>query len=174
MQVLDARIQLCYWSLSAAMERVQMRAPSCVPIKLYLQTQPDRATVGQSRGSISAGARFSGVSPPPPESCQDQRASTVWFTPHLFSRQEQSPGGLRSCSFRSPVRKNQNTAPSKDYAFSTLTQLEMDLVKFVSKVRNLKVAMATGGHLKLQHLEAPADPHNNITIYEIWGEEDSE
>lgn len=50
----------------------------------------------------------------------------------------------------------------------------MDLVKFVSKVRNLKVAMATGGHLKLQHLEAPADPHNNITIYEIWGEEDSE
>ncbi|NP_001107172.1 protein FAM209B precursor [Sus scrofa] len=87
---------------------------------------------------------------------------------------EQSPGGLRSCSFRSPVRKNQNTAPSKDYAFSTLTQLEMDLVKFVSKVRNLKVAMATGGHLKLQHLEAPADPHNNITIYEIWGEEDSE
>ncbi|XP_047626768.1 protein FAM209-like [Phacochoerus africanus] len=87
---------------------------------------------------------------------------------------EQNPGGLRSCSFRSPVRKNQNTAPSKDYAFSTLTQLEMDLVKFVSKVRNLKVAMATGGHLKLQHLEAPANPHNNITIYEIWGEEDSE
>ena len=47
-------------------------------------------------------------------------------------------------------------------------------MKFVSKVRNLKVAMAAGGNPKLQNLEAPADPHNNITIYEIWGEEDSE
>ena len=50
----------------------------------------------------------------------------------------------------------------------------MDLVKFMSKVRNLKAAMATGGNLKLQNSEVPADPHNNITIYEIWGEEDSE
>lgn len=50
----------------------------------------------------------------------------------------------------------------------------MDLVKFLSKVRNLKVVMATSSNLKLQNLEVPADPHNNITIYEIWGEEDSE
>ncbi|XP_058988834.1 protein FAM209-like [Mustela lutreola] len=87
---------------------------------------------------------------------------------------KQNPSALRGCSFRSPLRKNQNASPNKDYAFNTLTQLEMDLVKFVSKVRNLKVAMATGTGLKVQNLEVPADPHNNITIYEIWGEEDSE
>ncbi|XP_047601676.1 protein FAM209-like [Lutra lutra] len=87
---------------------------------------------------------------------------------------EQNPSALRGCSFRSPLKKNQNASPNKDYAFNTLTQLEMDLVKFVSKVRNLKVAMATGTGLKIQNLEVPADPHNNITIYEIWGEEDSE
>ncbi|XP_003787892.1 protein FAM209A [Otolemur garnettii] len=84
------------------------------------------------------------------------------------------PPGLRGCSLRSPLKKNQNASPNKDYAFNTLTQLEMDLVKFVSKVRNLKVAMATGGNLRLQSAEVPADPQNNITIYEIWGEEDSE
>ncbi|EPY80003.1 hypothetical protein CB1_000875033 [Camelus ferus] len=50
----------------------------------------------------------------------------------------------------------------------------MDLVQFVSKVRNLKVVMATGSNLKIQNVEVPADPQNNITIYEIWGEEDSE
>uniref|UniRef100_G1U4A2 Replication termination factor 2 n=1 Tax=Oryctolagus cuniculus TaxID=9986 RepID=G1U4A2_RABIT len=84
---------------------------------------------------------------------------------------EQNPS-LRGCTFRSPLRRNQNTSPNRDYAFNTLTQLEMDLVKFVSKVRNLKVVMATSNNLKLQSLEAPADPQNNITIYEIWGEED--
>ncbi|KAM5177234.1 protein FAM209A [Callospermophilus lateralis] len=87
---------------------------------------------------------------------------------------EQTSTGLRGCQFRSPLKKHQNTSPSKDYAFHTLTQLEMDLVKFVSKVRNLKVTMATGGNTKLQSSEMPADPHNNITIYEIWGEEESE
>jgi hypothetical protein len=50
----------------------------------------------------------------------------------------------------------------------------MDLVKFLSRVRNLKDTMATGSTLKLQSAEMPADPHNNITIYEIWGEEESE
>ncbi|XP_068380799.1 protein FAM209-like [Eschrichtius robustus] len=87
---------------------------------------------------------------------------------------QKNPPALRGCSFRSPIKKNQNASPNKDYAFNTLTQLEMDLVKFMSKVRNLKAAMATGGNLKFQNSEVPADPHNNITIYEIWGEEDSE
>ncbi|XP_076969459.1 protein FAM209-like [Tamandua tetradactyla] len=82
--------------------------------------------------------------------------------------------GLRRCSFRTPLKKNQNASPNKDYAFNTLTQLEMDLVKFVSKVRNLKAAMAAGSNLKLQSAEVPAEPHNNVTIYEIWGEDDSE
>ncbi|MBV99969.1 hypothetical protein ESR_05562, partial [Eschrichtius robustus] len=88
-------------------------------------------------------------------------------------KEQKNPPALRGCSFRSPIKKNQNASPNKDYAFNTLTQLEMDLVKFMSKVRNLKAAMATGGNLKFQNSEVPADPHNNITIYEIWGEEDS-
>ncbi|XP_037667718.1 protein FAM209B-like [Choloepus didactylus] len=87
---------------------------------------------------------------------------------------DQNPTGRQRCSFRGPPKKNQNACPNKDYAFNMLTQLEMDLVKFVSRVRNLKVAVAAGSKLKLQSTDAPAEPHNNITIYEIWGEDDSE
>ncbi|XP_002747750.3 protein FAM209B [Callithrix jacchus] len=88
-------------------------------------------------------------------------------------RKEQSPPGLRGCQYQNPLKKNKKASPDKDCAFNTLNQLEVELVKFVSKVRNLKVAMATGGgsNLKLRRSERPADPHN-ITIYEIWGEED--
>ncbi|XP_059935068.1 LOW QUALITY PROTEIN: protein FAM209-like [Mesoplodon densirostris] len=89
-------------------------------------------------------------------------------------KEQNNPPALQGCSFRSPTKKNQNASPNKDYAFNTLTQLQMDLVKFMSKVQNLKAAMATGSTLKLQNSEVPADPHNNITIYEIWEEEDSE
>ncbi|XP_059115770.1 protein FAM209-like [Peromyscus eremicus] len=87
---------------------------------------------------------------------------------------EQNPTCLRSCQFRSPPKKIQNVSPSKDFTFNTLTQLEMELVKFVSKVRNLKVSMATGSNPRLQIPDIPMDPHNNVTIYEIWGEEESE
>ncbi|KAM8776462.1 protein FAM209-like [Rhynchonycteris naso] len=87
------------------------------------------------------------------------------------SKEKNSPG-LRGCSVRTPPKKN--VPPSKDYALNTLTQLEMDLVKFVSKVRNLKVAVAAGSNLKVPNLEMPADPHNNVTIYEIWGEDEYE
>ena len=48
----------------------------------------------------------------------------------------------------------------------------MDLVEFVSRVRNLKVNMATSSHFRLQNL-GNADPQHKVTIYEIWGEEDS-
>ncbi|XP_036099893.1 protein FAM209B-like [Molossus molossus] len=87
---------------------------------------------------------------------------------------EKSPPGLRGCSLRAPVKKNQGASPSKDYAFNTLNQLEMDLVQFVSKVRNLKVAVATGSNHKAPSPEMSGDPQNNVTIYEIWGEEDYE
>ena len=56
--------------------------------------------------------------------------------------------------------------------FDTLNQLETDLVKFVSRARNLKLAMATGSKLSLPSFEALADKHNNITLYELWGDED--
>lgn len=75
---------------------------------------------------------------------------------------------------RAAPKKNQCANPSKDYALHTLNQLEMDLVQFMSKVRNLKVAVATASDYKGQNFERPADPHNNVTIYEIWGEEDYE
>ncbi|XP_051000922.1 protein FAM209-like [Acomys russatus] len=87
---------------------------------------------------------------------------------------EQNPTSLRGCQFRSSPKKNQNVSPSKDFTFNTLTQLEMELVKFVSKVRNLKVSMATSSNPRLHVPEIPMDPHNNVTIYEIWGEEESE
>ncbi|XP_052037543.1 protein FAM209-like [Apodemus sylvaticus] len=87
---------------------------------------------------------------------------------------EQNPPGLRGCQFRSPPKKAQTISPSKDFTFNTLTQLEMELVKFVSKVRNLKVSMATSSNARLQIPDLPMDPYNNVTIYEIWGEEESE
>ncbi|XP_056668906.1 protein FAM209 isoform X2 [Monodelphis domestica] len=90
---------------------------------------------------------------------------------HYFRDKDLNSG---SSPYRSLQKKNQNAAPNKDYALNTLTQLEMDLVTFVSKVRSLKVAMATGSSLKLPDSEVPSDPHNNITIYEIWGEDDSD
>ncbi|KAF7481549.1 hypothetical protein GHT09_007192 [Marmota monax] len=125
------------------------------------------------------GARGSSVSAGDPTTSADSgaRGESVQHVTLLFSPwvlQEQTSTGLRGCQFRSPLKKHQNTSPSKDYAFHTLTELEKDLVKFVSKVRNLKVTMANGGNIKLQNSEMPADPHNNITIYEIWGEEESE
>ncbi|EDL85140.1 hypothetical LOC296411 (predicted) [Rattus norvegicus] len=87
---------------------------------------------------------------------------------------EQNPTSLRSSQFRSPPKKAQSISPSKDFTFNTLTQLEMELVKFVSKVRNLKVSMATSSNSRLQIPDIPMDPYNNVTIYEIWGEEESE
>ncbi|KAG5202351.1 hypothetical protein JEQ12_003741 [Ovis aries] len=68
--------------------------------------------------------------------------------------------------------KKKKASPNKDYMFDTLNQLETDLVKFVSRARNLKLAMATGSKLSLPSFEVPADKHNNITLYELWGDED--
>ncbi|KAK2509170.1 hypothetical protein MC885_010371 [Smutsia gigantea] len=95
---------------------------------------------------------------------------TLKFQGESEKSKEQNPRSLGGCAFCSPLKKNQNASPSKSYAFNTLTQLETDLVKLVSKVQNLKAAMAPGSDLKLQNLEVPADPRN-ITIYEIWGED---
>ena len=77
----------------------------------------------------------------------------------------------RGCSFGSPGKKKK-ASPDKDYMFGTLTQLERDLVNFVSKVHNLKLTAATTGNHKCPYIEVPADRHNNITIYEVWGDND--
>ncbi|XDA82491.1 hypothetical protein R6Z07F_012406 [Ovis aries] len=43
----------------------------------------------------------------------------------------QTPTTLRGCTFRPPGRKI--ASPNKNHAFNSLTRLEMDLVKFVSR-----------------------------------------
>ncbi|XP_070330340.1 protein FAM209-like [Odocoileus virginianus] len=84
----------------------------------------------------------------------------------------QTPPALRGGSLGSSGKKEKKASPNKDYMFDTLIQLEMDLVKFVSRVQNLKLAMATGSNLSLPSFEVPADIHNNITIHELCGDED--
>ena len=86
----------------------------------------------------------------------------------------QTPPACEGGSFGSLGQKKKTASPDKDYMFTTLTQLEMDLVKFVSRVQNLKLAVATCSNLNPPNFEVPADAHNNITLYELWCEEDSE
>ena len=50
----------------------------------------------------------------------------------------------------------------------------MDLLKFVSRVWNLKLAMATGGNLNPPNVKVPADPPDNISVHELWANEDSD
>ena len=63
-------------------------------------------------------------------------------------------------------RKRKKASPEKDYMFDTLILLEMDLVKCVSRVWNLK--LLTGPNLNSANVEVPADAQNNITVYELW------
>ncbi|XP_031999239.1 protein FAM209A [Hylobates moloch] len=87
---------------------------------------------------------------------------------------EQSPPGLRGSQFHSPLKKKRNASPNTDCAFNTLIELEVELTKFMSKVRNLKGAMATGSgsNLRLRKSEMPTDPWH-VTICDIWGEDSS-
>ena len=54
--------------------------------------------------------------------------------------------------------------------FDTLILPEMDLVKFVSRVWNLKLPI--GCNLNPLNVEVPADAQNKVTVYELWGNED--
>ena len=86
----------------------------------------------------------------------------------------QTPPSHQGDSFGSLGKKKKKASPNKDYMFNTLTLLEMDLVKFVPRVHNLKLTMATGGNLNPPNVEVPADAHNNITVYELSGNKDSD
>ena len=55
--------------------------------------------------------------------------------------------------------------------FDTLILPEMDLVKFVSRVQNMKLRIS--GNLNPLNVEVPADAQNKVTVYELWGNEDS-
>ena len=78
----------------------------------------------------------------------------------------QTPLAHQGCSFGFQGKKKK-TSPNKDCMFDTLTLLEMDLMKFVSRVWNVKLAMATGGNLNPDIVEVAADAPNNMTVYEL-------
>ena len=86
----------------------------------------------------------------------------------------QTPPSHQGDSFGSLGKKKKKASPNKDYMFDTLTLLEMDLVKFVPRVHNVKLTMATGGNLNPPNVEVPVDSHSNITVYELWSNKDSD
>ena len=86
----------------------------------------------------------------------------------------QTPLARQAGSFGFQGKKKKEVFPNKDCTFDTLTLLEMDLLKFVSRVWNLKLTMATGGILNPLKVEVPTDVPNNITVYELWDHEDSD
>ena len=73
----------------------------------------------------------------------------------------QTPLAHQGGSLGSLRKKNKTASPDKDNMLDTLTLLKMDLVKFVSSVWNLKLAMATSGNLD------PLNAPNNIAVYEL-------
>ena len=85
----------------------------------------------------------------------------------------QTPPARPGSSLGSPGKKKGKPSSNKDYMFDTFL-LKMDLVKFVSSVQNLKLAMATDGNFNPPNVEVPADAHNNITVYELSGNKDSD
>ena len=86
----------------------------------------------------------------------------------------QTPLARQAGSFGFQGKKKKEVFPNKDCMFDTLTLLEMDLLKFVSRVWNLKLAMATGGNLNPPNVKVPADPPDNISVHELWANEDSD
>ncbi|KAH0511025.1 Protein FAM209A [Microtus ochrogaster] len=160
--------------------------PLCISCTCAFIFSPLREKAKESPGKVPCGGHFR-VRQNLPEHSQSWLGSKwLWlffvimvyvvlkFRGDSEKDKEQNPTGLRSCQFRSPPKKNQSISPSKDFTFNTLTQLERELVRFVSKVRNLKASMAASSSSRLHSPEISMDPRNNVTIYEIWGEEDSE
>ena len=83
------------------------------------------------------------------------------------------------CRILLPIRavhlalpEKEKASPNRDHMFQTLTLLVMDLVKFVSRMWNLKLTMANGSFLNPSNVDVPVDAHN-ITVYELWGNEES-
>ena len=73
--------------------------------------------------------------------------------------------GESKCTLLLPVRaihwalrrRKEKSSSEEDYVFHTSTLLEMDLVKFVSSLRNLKLTMSTCGNLNPLSEEVPED-----------------
>ena len=88
----------------------------------------------------------------------------------------QTPAAHQGHSFGSLRRKKAKSPSEEDYMFRILTLLKMYFMKFVSSVQNLKLAMATDSNFNLPNIEVevPMDAHNNITVYELSGNKDSD
>ena len=85
------------------------------------------------------------------------RYMTVKLAGESGDNKLQTPAALQAHSFGSLRRQKGKTSSEEDYMFHTLTLHKMDLVKFVSSVRNLKLTTSTGGNLNLLNVEFPAD-----------------
>ncbi|KAB0372188.1 hypothetical protein FD755_015980 [Muntiacus reevesi] len=70
--------------------------------------------------------------------------------------------------------KRKRLSLKKTNMFHTLTLLEMDLVKFMSRLQNLKLDVATSSNFNPHNVQVPADTQSNITDYELWGDEESD
>uniref|UniRef100_A0A2K6PVJ3 Protein FAM209B-like n=1 Tax=Rhinopithecus roxellana TaxID=61622 RepID=A0A2K6PVJ3_RHIRO len=130
-----------------------------------------REKTSEPQGKVPCGGHFR-IRLNQPEHTQGWLGSKwlwLWFVVVLFvilkyqrdneknKLRMQSPPGLRG-----------------DCAFNTLHELDVALARFVSEVRSLKGAMATGNvsNLKLRRSETPTHPQR-VMIYDIWGEESS-
>ncbi|KAB0372479.1 hypothetical protein FD755_016271, partial [Muntiacus reevesi] len=82
----------------------------------------------------------------------------------LGSNKVRTPCACRGCLLGSTGKKKKKASSNKNCVFSTLTQLERDLVNFVSRVWNLKLTAATCCNCRRPNLEVPADAHNNYNI----------
>ena len=69
----------------------------------------------------------------------------------------QTPLARQAGSFGFQGKKKKEASPNKGCMFDTLTLLEMDLVKFVSSLRNLKLTTSTCGNLNPLSEEVPED-----------------
>ena len=76
--------------------------------------------------------------------------------------------GRQGCSSGPPGRKKIKASPYKDSMCGAFRQVEMKLVKCVSRLQNLKLTAATGDSRQCPNIDIPADTQNNITIHEVW------
>ena len=79
-----------------------------------------------------------------------------------------TPPDHQGCSSDPPGRKKIQASPYKDSMCGAFRQVEMKLVKCVSRLQNLKLTAATGDSRQCPNIDIPSDTQNNITIHEVW------
>uniref|UniRef100_A0ABI0P4S6 Protein FAM209A n=2 Tax=Bos TaxID=9903 RepID=A0ABI0P4S6_BOVIN len=79
-----------------------------------------------------------------------------------------TPPGRQGCSSGSPGRKKIRPSPYKESMCGALTQSETSLMNLMSRVKNMKLTVATGDQCQCPNIEVPGDARNNVTILEVW------